>query len=175
AKFEQRGKSGAWVSEHLPHFSNVVDDVSFLRAVTTDQFNHAPAQLMMHTGSPRLGRPSMGSWVTYGLGTENQNLPGFIVLAPAQTGDGGASRWGSSFLPAVYQGTFVSHRASRPGQEVPYLASDYLTRPDQRAQADAIQSLDRGFAQRLGAAPEIEARIQSMETAFRMLTEVPEV
>src|SRR5580704_7728947 len=76
AHFAQRGQSGAWVSDYLPHFSTVVDEVSFLKAVTTDQFNHAPAQLMMHTGTGRLGRPSIGSWVTYGLGTENQNLPG---------------------------------------------------------------------------------------------------
>ena len=80
AKFAQHGQSRAWISEHLPHFSTVADEVSFLKAVTTDQFNHAPAQLLMHTGSPRLGRPSMGAWVTYGLGTENQNLPGFVVL-----------------------------------------------------------------------------------------------
>jgi hypothetical protein len=80
AKFAQHGESRAWVSEHLPHFSTIVDEVSFLKAVTTDQFNHAPAQLLVHTGGPRLGRPSIGSWVTYGLGTENQNLPGFVVL-----------------------------------------------------------------------------------------------
>jgi hypothetical protein len=80
AKFAQYGESGAWISENLPHFSTIADEVSFLKAVTTDQFNHAPAQLLVHTGSPRLGRPSLGSWVTYGLGTENQNLPGFVVL-----------------------------------------------------------------------------------------------
>jgi hypothetical protein len=80
ANFNQFGESKAWVSENLPHFSTIVDEVSFLKAVTTDQFNHAPAQLLMQTGNPRLGRPSMGAWVTYGLGTENQNLPGFVVL-----------------------------------------------------------------------------------------------
>lgn len=80
ATFAQYGQSGAWVSDHLPHFSKVVDEVSFLKAVHTDQFNHGPAQLFMHTGSARLGRPSIGSWVTYGLGSENSNLPGFVVL-----------------------------------------------------------------------------------------------
>src|SRR5579871_6875551 len=80
AKFAQHGQSGAWISEHLPHLSTVADEVTFLKAVQTDQFNHAPAQLLMHTGSPRLGRPSMGAWVTYGLGSENNNLPGFVVL-----------------------------------------------------------------------------------------------
>src|SRR5438876_180974 len=95
AKFAQHGESRAWVSEHLPHFSTIVDEVSFLKAVTTDQFNHAPAQLLMHTGGPRLGRPSMGSWVTYGLGTENQNLPGFVVLTSGgKLPDAGQFDWG---------------------------------------------------------------------------------
>jgi len=80
ASFKQYGESGIWLSENLPHLSTVIDDVAVLQAVTTDQFNHAPAQLLMHTGTPRLGRPSMGSWVTYGLGSENKNLPGFVVL-----------------------------------------------------------------------------------------------
>lgn len=80
AAFEQSGDSGNWVSDYLPHFKQVVDEVAFLKAVHTDQFNHGPAQLFMQTGSPRLGRPSIGSWVTYGLGSENQNLPGFVVL-----------------------------------------------------------------------------------------------
>ena len=80
ANFKQRGQSGAWISDHLPHFAQLADEVSFLKAVHTDQFNHAPAQLMMHTGHARLGRPSMGSWVTYGLGSENSDLPGFVVL-----------------------------------------------------------------------------------------------
>ena len=80
AEFERVGKSGNWVSDNLPHFKTVVDEVAFLKAVHTDQFNHGPAQLLMHTGSSRFGRPSLGSWVTYGLGTENQNLPGFVVL-----------------------------------------------------------------------------------------------
>src|SRR3979411_3090787 len=105
AVFKQRGQSGAWVSDHLPHFSTIVDEVSFLKAVTTDQFNHAPAQLLVHTGGPRLGRPSMGAWVTYGLGTENQNLPGFVVLTSGgKFPDAGKSVWGSGFLPSVYQG-----------------------------------------------------------------------
>jgi hypothetical protein len=105
ATFKQRGQSGAWISDHLPHFSTIADEVSFLKAVTTEQFNHAPAQLLMHTGGPRLGRPSIGSWVTYGLGTENQNLPGFVVLTSGgKFPDAGKSVWGSGFLPSVYQG-----------------------------------------------------------------------
>ena len=105
AKFGQFGQSGAWLSNYLPHLTNVVDELSFLKGVTTDQFNHAPAQLLMQTGSARLGRPSMGSWVTYGLGTENSNLPAFVVLTSGGNNpDAGKSIWGSGFLPSVYQG-----------------------------------------------------------------------
>jgi hypothetical protein len=109
AKFKQYGQSGAYVSENLPFFSEVVDEVCLLKAMHTDEFNHAPAQLFMHTGSPRLGRPSMGSWVTYGLGTENQDLPGFIVLASGGMPDAGKERLGQR-LPA--------HRV--PGRAVPF-------------------------------------------------------
>jgi len=105
AKFAQHGNSRAWVSENMPHLSTIVDELSFLKAVTTDQFNHGPAQLLVHTGSARLGRPSLGSWATYGLGTENQNLPGFVVLTSGgKNPDAGKSVWGSGFLPSVYQG-----------------------------------------------------------------------
>ena len=84
AKFKREGETGNWVSDHLPHFKKVIDEVAFLKAVHTDQFNHGPAQMLMQTGSPRNGRPSMGSWVTYGLGSENNNLPGFIVLTSGE-------------------------------------------------------------------------------------------
>ncbi len=105
ANFRQHGKSGLWLSDNLPHLSTVIDDMAILNAVTTDQFNHAPAQLLMHTGTPRLGRPSIGSWVTYGLGSENKNLPGFVVLTSGGNNpDAGKSVWGSGFLPSVYQG-----------------------------------------------------------------------
>src|SRR5690606_147295 len=98
-------ESGAWVSNHLPHFAGMVDEVTFLKAVYTDEINHAPAQLFVHTGSPRLGKPSMGSWVVYGLGSENANLPGFVVLiSGGQQPDAGKSVWGTGFLPTVYQG-----------------------------------------------------------------------
>src|SRR5690606_16206076 len=105
ASFKQCGESGAWVSDHLPHFSNVLDEVSFLKAVHTDQSSHGSAQLSMHTGAPRLGRPSIGSGVTYGLGSEDSNLPGCVVLTSGgKTPDAGKSVWGSGFLPSVYQG-----------------------------------------------------------------------
>jgi hypothetical protein len=101
-KFAQHGQSGAWISDYYTHLPGVADQLTFLKAMHTDQFNHAPAQLLMHTGSARLGRPSMGSWVTYGLGSENDNLPGFIVLASGgKAPDAGKSVWGSGFLPSV--------------------------------------------------------------------------
>ncbi|MBW3630647.1 MAG: DUF1501 domain-containing protein, partial [Gemmatimonadetes bacterium] len=105
ATFASRGESGLSVSELLPHFHEVVDKVTLLKAMHTDQFNHAPAQLLMHTGGPRLGRPSIGSWVTYGLGSENENLPGFVVLlSGGKQPDAGRSVFGSGFLPTVFQG-----------------------------------------------------------------------
>ena len=104
-QFAQHGQSGAWVSDRYPHFAKVVDDVCFLKAMHTDEFNHAPAQFLLHTGFPRLGRPSLGSWVSYGLGSENHNLPGFVVLVSGgKTPSSGKSIWGSGFLPTVYQG-----------------------------------------------------------------------
>jgi hypothetical protein len=104
-KFAQHGQDGAWVSDLLPQFSTIVDDVSIIKSMYTDQFNHAPAQLMLYTGSPRLGRPSMGSWMSYGLGRENENLPAFVVLVSGgQTPSAGKSAWGSGFLPTLHQG-----------------------------------------------------------------------
>src|SRR6266542_1051682 len=104
-RFAQHGQCGAWVSELLPHFGSIVDDVSILPAVATEVFNHGPAKLFVNTGSPQFGRPSMGSWVTYGLGSESQDLPGFVVLQSGPRGPrGGAPNWGSGLLPTTYQG-----------------------------------------------------------------------
>ena len=107
-KFKQYGRTGTWVSEYLPRFTEVVDDVCFLKAMHTDEFNHAPAQLFMHTGSPRLGRPSMGSWVVYGLGSENENLPGFVVLTSGSNPSAGKSVWGSGFFAISLSGSTMS-------------------------------------------------------------------
>jgi hypothetical protein len=172
ANFAQHGQSGAWVSDYLPHFSTVVDEVSFLKAVHTDQFNHGPAQLFMQTGSPRLGRPSIGSWVTYGLGTENQNLPGFVVLTSGgKTPDAGKSVWGSGFLPSVYQG--VQCRAK--GDPVLYLQDpDGVTRDLKKSVIQAINSSNEESFKDFGD-PETLARINQYEMAYRMQIEVPEV
>ena len=172
AKFAQHGESGAWVSDYLPHFSTVVDEVSFLKAVHTDQFNHGPAQLFMQTGSPRLGRPSIGSWVTYGLGTENQNLPGFVVLTSGgKTPDAGKSVWGSGFLPSVYQGV----QCRSKGDPVLYLQDpEGMTRNMKKSVIEAINAANEESFKDFGD-PETLARINQYEMAYRMQIEVPEV
>lgn len=171
ADFRQVGESGAWLSHHLPHLANWADDICFLKAMHTDEFNHAPAQLFMHTGSPRLGRPSMGSWMIYGLGSENENLPGFVVLTSGSDPSAGKSIWGSGFLPSLYQG--VQCRS----QGDPIL---YLNNPDKvdeylrKRSIETINDINRREYEQVGD-PEILSRIAQYELAFRMQAEVPEV
>lgn len=112
-KFKQYGQSGAWVSDMFPHFTKIVDEVALVKSMNTDQFNHAPAELFVHTGDMRAGGASIGSWVTYGLGSENLDLPGFVVLLSGGTDPtGGKSLWNSGFLPSVYQACSAAPRAS---------------------------------------------------------------
>ncbi|MBL7768510.1 MAG: DUF1501 domain-containing protein [Flavipsychrobacter sp.] len=172
ATFKQRGESGAWISDHLPHFSTMADEVSFLKAVTTDQFNHAPAQLLMHTGTPRLGRPSMGSWVTYGLGTENQNLPGFVVLTSGGSfPDAGKSVWGSGFLPSVYQGV----QCRSEGDPVLFINDPKgMSRDLRKASIEAINQANAATYKEYQD-PETLSRISQYEMAFRMQITAPEV
>jgi hypothetical protein len=172
AAFKQRGHAGAYVSENLPHFAQVADEVSFLKGVYTDQFNHAPAQLFVHSGSPRLGRPSIGSWVTYGLGTENDNLPGFVVLTSGgKTPDAGKSVWGSGFLPSVYQGV----QCRSEGDPVLFLSDpDGVDRGLKRKTIDAINEVNRKHYEDFHD-PETLTRIAQYEMAFRMQVSVPEV
>lgn len=172
AQFAQYGQSGAWVSEHLPHLQGVVDEVSFLKAVTTDQFNHAPAQLLVHTGSARLGRPSLGSWVTYGLGSENENLPGFVVLTSGgRNPDAGKSVWGSGFLPSVYQGV----QCRSEGAPVLFLDDPAgMSRDLRKASIDAINKVNEQSYKEFND-PEILSRISQYEMAYRMQIAVPEV
>ncbi|MES2456702.1 MAG: DUF1501 domain-containing protein [Bacteroidota bacterium] len=172
ASFAQYGESRAWVSENLPHFSTMVDDVSFLKAVSTDQFNHAPAQLLIHTGSPRLGRPSMGSWATYGLGTENQNLPGFVVLTSGGSfPDAGKSIWGSGFLPSVYQGV----QCRSEGDPVLFIKDpNGMSRDLRKASIDAINAANEQEYTNYND-PEILSRVAQYEMAYRMQISAPEV
>jgi hypothetical protein len=172
ARFAQHGESRTWVSEHMPHLSTIVDELSFLKAVTTDQFNHAPAQLLMHTGTPRLGRPSIGSWVTYGLGTENQNLPGFVVLTSGgRFPDAGKSVWGSGFLPSVYQGV----QCRGEGDPVLFIKDpDGMDRDLRKASIEAINKVNEQSYGEFND-PEILSRISQYEMAYNMQISVPEV
>lgn len=169
--FDQHGDSGAWVSDRFPNISKVVDEITFLKAMHTDEFNHAPAQLLLHTGSPRFGRPSMGSWVTYGLGTENENLPGFIVLVSGgSTPSAGKSIWGSGFLPTVYQGV----QCRSEGDPVLYLSDPKgMPRELRKKTIDAINNINQEEYHEMGD-PETLTRISQYEMAFKMQMSVPE-
>ncbi len=171
-RFRQHGKSGAWISDVLPKLATVADDLCFIKSMHSDQFNHAPAQLLLYTGSPQFGRPSMGSWVTYGLGSENQNLPGFIVLISSGTApSGGTSLWSSGFLPSVYQGV----QCRSQGDPVLYVSNpDGMDRSIRRLSLDALRDLNEIQQAQLGS-PETRTRIAQYELAYRMQTAVPEV
>lgn len=172
ASFAQYGHSGQWVSNYLPNFQRVVDEVAIIKSLTTDQFNHAPAQLFMHTGSPRLGRPSIGAWVTYGLGSENENLPGFVVLTSGGNNpDAGKSVWGSGFLPSVYQGV----QCRSEGDPVLFINNPAGMDMDmRRASIDAINEIN-ALAYAESHDPETLARISQYEMAYRMQISAPEV
>ncbi|MFM8287792.1 MAG: DUF1501 domain-containing protein, partial [Planctomycetaceae bacterium] len=170
-KFIQQGSAGTWMSELLPHLGTVADDLTVIRSMHTDQFNHAPADLYMFTGNPRFGSASMGSWITYGLGTENADLPGFVVLISGGSDPtGGKSCWGSGFLPSVFQG--VQCRSS--GDPILYVGDPPgMKRATRRRSLDALQKLNQGELNQFGD-PETATRISQYELAFRMQTEIPE-
>ena len=171
-EFEQRGECGAWMSELLPHTGKLADKMTIIRSMTSDQFNHAPAQLLMHTGNQRLGHASIGSWVTYGLGSESQDLPGFVVLVSGgKTPDAGKSVWGSGFLPSVYQGV----QCRSQGAPVLYVENPIgIDREMRRLTLDAMRDLNTMQHEREGD-PDTLARIGQYELAFRMQTAAPEV
>jgi hypothetical protein len=169
--FQQHGESRTWVSDNLPKFGKVADEVSFLTAVHTDEFNHAPAQFFMHTGSPRQGRPSIGSWATYGLGSPNEDLPGFVVLLSAGGPTGGKRLWGSGFLPTVHQGVpCQSTGVAVRNLENPKGVDGKL----RKRSVDIINQINELEYQETQD-PEILTRISQYELAFRMQTSVPEV
>lgn len=168
--FKQYGQSGAELSEMLPHLSKVVDDIALIKSVHTDQFNHAPAQILFNTGVPRPGNPSMGSWVTYGLGSEAEDLPGFVVMTSGGGISGGASNWGCGFMPTVYQG--VPFRGK--GDPILNLTNPHgVNEAMQRESLDLLKSLNQ---HRLDIVqdPEIASRINSYELAYRMQTSAPD-
>ncbi len=171
-KFANFGKCGAELSELLPHTAKIVDDIAIVKSMVTDAFNHAPGQLLMNTGSMIFGRPSMGAWVVYGLGSESRDLPAFVVFSSGTKGpSGGDSCWGSGFLPTVYQG--VQFRSS--GDPVLYLSNPKGV--DQQLQRDTLDSIRRLNQMRLDTTgdPEIGTRINSFEMAFRMQSSAPEL
>jgi hypothetical protein len=182
SKLTQRGQSGLYVSEWLPHLAEKADELCLLSGMSTDSEAHAPAVRMLHTGSSLFIRPSMGAWVTYGLGTENQNLPGFVTIRPDLFGDGGNPQlYGSAFLPAAYQGTALGEALrgasaqNPPSPTIQYLEDPSIASDVQRRQIDFLQNMNRRHAQRVGGDREIEGLIQSFELAFRMQAEAPGV
>jgi len=170
-KFSKHGESGVELSELIPNLGTVADDLCIVRSMWTDQFNHAPAQLMLYTGFSQFGKPSMGSWATYGLGTENQDLPGFVVLVSGdKVPSAGKSVWGSGFLPSVYQG--VQCRTS--GEPVLYVTNPKgMDRAGRRRSLDAIRDLNELQLAEVGD-PETLTRIEQYELAYRMQVSVPE-
>jgi len=169
--FAQHGQSGQVMSELLPNLATVADDICLLKGMHTNEINHAPAQMFLHTGFGQGGRPSMGSWVTYGLGTDNRDLPSYVVMLSGPAGGAGTSLWSTGFLPSVYQG--VQFRSS--GDPVLFLGNpEGHTRSDRRQVLDAVKALNE---QNLGIIgdPEISTRISQYEMAYRMQASVPEL
>ena len=171
-KWTRCGGSGMELSDAIPHLHRVADKMCLVRSMFTDQFNHAPAELMVYTGSPRAGRPSLGSWATYGLGTENADLPGFVVLiSSGSQPNGGTSSFGSGFLPSVYQGV----QCRSKGDPVLYVSDPPgMSRDMRRKTLDALKDLNELQARELGN-PETVTRIAQYELAYRMQTSVPDV
>jgi hypothetical protein len=182
--FKKYGQCGMEVSELFPLVGECADDICFIRSVYTDIPNHEPSMLMMNTGHSQVGRPSLGSWLTYGLGTENKNLPGFVVLCPDVPTTVGPPLWNNAFLPALHQGTFISDKVEKqteadligkkfdPQQLISFIHNDKFTTPEQRREIDLLEKLERMRPQH---DPQLEAAMQSMEIAYRMQTEAPEV
>jgi len=171
-EFTQHGKSGTYVSSLLPHLSAITDDIAVVTSMRTDQFNHAPAQIFMNTGSQLPGRPSMGAWLSYGIGSENANLPAFIVLISGQQNpEGGKSCWSSGFLPTTHQG--VEFRSS--GDPVLFLSNPKGISPDVRRESlTTLRKLNEAHLDSVGD-PEVATRIASYEMAYRMQSSVPEL
>ena len=170
-KFAKHGNCGAEISEALPHLANVVDDITIVKSMTTDAFNHAPGQIFMQTGSTQFGRPCMGSWVLYGLGCESESLPGFVVLNSGSGLSGGAAMYGSGFLPTIYAG--VPFR--KTGDPVLFLSNPAgITEKMQRRTLDLIKELNTKHLGVMGD-PEIATRINSFEMAYRMQNSAPEL
>ncbi len=176
-EFKQHGQSGIPVSSLFPNVAACADDLCVIRSMVGDGVDHGAALLQLHTGMFQFKRPSMGSWVLYGLGTENQNLPGFITIKPS-LGHGGANNWSSAFLPGHFQGTAIGNSGMKveeiAKEPVPYLIPKGLPAEHQRYELDMLQAMNRRHAERNEGDPELEARIEALELAFRMQVKAPE-
>jgi hypothetical protein len=176
-EFKQHGQSGIPVSSLFPHTATCVDDLCVIRSMVGEGVDHGAALLQTFTGTSTFVRPSMGSWVVYGLGTENKNLPGYITIKPALS-HGGAKNWSSAFLPGAYQGTPIGHAGMKvdeiKGQPIEYLLQKGLTPEEQRYELDMLNSMNRRHAEMRKHDPQLEARISTFELAFRMQMEAPE-
>ena len=172
-KFSQHGQSGAWVSELFPNVAGVVDELCFIRSMHGSNSRHGGALLELHTGSDTFVRPSMGSWITYGLGTENQSLPGFVTICPTLT-HGAENNYSSAFLPAVYQGTPLGN-ASIPADraKIPFIENDHATVEAQRMELDMLRRINQDHLKHSGPDLALDARIDSFELAFRMQSAAP--
>ena len=172
--FKTYGESGIQVSDIFPSVGGCIDEFCVIRSLYSDGSEHTPGLLMMNCGHLQVGRPSMGSWITYGLGTENQNLPGFVVLCPGMP-ILGPPLWSSGFLPAIYQATYIANKETDPLKLIADIHNTRLSLPEQRRQLDLIAQLNNMHLEARGQEPQLEARIQAMEIAYHMQTEAPDV
>jgi hypothetical protein len=167
-KFQKYGKSGIEVSELFSNVAESIDDIAVIRSMHADVPNHEPSLLLMNCGEARLVRPSMGSWVTYGLGTDNQNLPGFIAMCPGGYPIQESQNWQSGFLPGVYQGTYIDTQHTKIEKLIEHIQNNYTSLPEQRQQLDLLQQLNERHQRKRKDDAQLEARIQSFELAYRM-------
>jgi hypothetical protein len=172
--FKQYGECGKWVSDIFPHVGECVDDICFIHSMHTDIPEHAGAILMMNVGHLQPSRPSLGAWLVYGLGTDNQNLPGFVAMSPRAQPRGKLANWGNAFLPGAYAGTYVNIHDMQPDRILRDLKNQHLPREAQRDQVDLLTRLNRLHLERLEQDQQLEAGIQAMEMAFRMQFAVPD-
>jgi hypothetical protein len=173
-KFQKYGQCGLEVSEIFPHTAACIDDIAVVRSMYADVPNHEPSLLMMNCGEARLVRPSMGSWVTYGLGTDNQNLPAFVAMCPGGYPIQGAQNWQAGFLPGIYQGTYLDTQHTDPEKLIEHIRNSTTPLDEQRRQLDLVARLNRRHADRRQNDPQLEARLQSFELAYRMQIEAAE-
>ncbi|MBI1356899.1 MAG: DUF1501 domain-containing protein [Acidobacteria bacterium] len=181
-EFKEYGESGLPFSELWPNVGECADDICVIRSMVTEIPNHEPSDLMINTGHIQPGRPSLGAWLTYGLGSENENLPGYVVLCPNQPTVVGPPLWGNGFLPAIHQGTFISDKEPDkpkdfdPNELIPYIKNKYVSEERQKSELALLERINRFHMEREDpSAQALESTIANMETAFRMQTEAPEV